>query len=155
MTDIQTLDAEIVDLQRQATAIEAAPRHFDEEWLTVERALLDAEAAFKTHGPLLDATPAVFPETAQRRHQVSVGAAMVANGKALLDSERVRVKAMTDGGIAVADKHQRLADLKRAILRTAARRAKLVRSTGEFLPRSAVHPELVIATGAELEQLAR
>ena len=154
-TKIEDLDAELARLQQEAAAVERAGPPFDEVWPEVERRLQQAEAVFRQYGAGLDGWPAVLPEEAVRRHQAAIGAAMVANGKALSDSERARVKAVTANGIAAADKRQRLDQIRAAILKAAARReieARKVEGT-EFMARP-VHPELIVCRQGDLERLA-
>jgi len=83
---------------------------------------------------------------------------MVVNGKALVEAERARIKAETANGIPAADKARRLDQLSRQIMQACARHELSVSaSEGDgflLLPRS-VHPEFVIATVKQLEQIAR
>jgi hypothetical protein len=86
-----------------------------------------------------------------------VGMAMVANRKALLDSERARIKTLAEAGISATDRRRRLDQLSAAILRAAARRELALREiegAGEFQPRP-VHAELAIFQRGEVERLAR
>ena len=96
------------------------------------------------------------PEDVHQRHQATIGAAVVANKKALLDSERARIKAATEGGIAAPDKARRLEELRRAILKAAAKRELFVREIegSEFLRRP-THAELAVFKQADVERLAR
>jgi hypothetical protein len=81
---------------------------------------------------------------------------MVADRKALIDSERQRIKAATEGGISATDKQRRLDQLRAAILKAAAKRELALRKVegDDFMVRS-VHPELAIFKQAEVERLAR
>jgi hypothetical protein len=155
MRAIEKLDAEIQQLQQEATAAEQAGPSFDERWPDVEAQLLDAENVFRSYGPLLRSFPHELPEMAYRRYQAAVGAAMIANPKALLDSERVRIRAETANGVPAADKARRLDQLRRQILQAAARRELLVRDLeGDNFMVRPVHPELVVYRRAEVERLA-
>jgi hypothetical protein len=155
---IATLDTEIARLQADARTIEHAPRTFDEVWPVAEAALVDAEAALRRFGPALDSAVPRLPEAVHHRHQVVIGAAMVANRKALMDSERARVKADTDAGISATDKQRRGAELRAAILKLCARRELLLRSEeadgAELRPRQP-HAELFVFRQADVERLAR
>ena len=118
--------------------------------------MLDTEAVFHRFGPQLSSFAPVLPETAYQRQQAAIGAAMVANGKALLDSERARIKAETANGVTAADRARRLAELRAAVLKLAARRELALREVerdGEFQPR-VIHPELAIYKEAAVERLA-
>jgi hypothetical protein len=100
----------------------------------------------------------VLPEYVWQRNQILIGATLVANRKAVVDSERARIKAQTEGGISATDRQRRLDQLRAAILRASANRELLVRATeveGEFLPRPGLHAELAVFTRAEVERLAR
>lgn len=150
-------DSEIARLQAESQAVQYAPPSFEERFPQIERALTEAEAAFRQHGPLLSGQPAVLPEVAYQRHQVMVGAAMVANRKAILDAERARIKAQTEHGISAAAKQRRLDELRASILKAAAKRELALREierAGEFQPRP-VHAELAILKLREIERLAR
>jgi hypothetical protein len=157
MTDIATIEIEISRLQAEAAAVERAGPVFDEVWAGVEAQLLEAEAAFRRHGPQLGVVVSELPEYRYQRRQIEIGAAMVANPKALLDSERARIKAQTEGGISATDRQRRLDQLRAAILRAAGQRELALREVegeGEFLPRP-VHPELAIFRHGEVERLTR
>ena len=123
----------------------------------MEAELLEAEAIFRGVGPELSGFISQAPEHVHQRRVAAIGAAMVANRKALLDSERARVKEQTANGIAAADKQRRLNELKRAVLRVAAKRELLIRATeveGEFLPRE-LHAELAVFRHDAVERLTR
>jgi hypothetical protein len=80
---------------------------------------------------------------------------MVAAGDKLLQAERQRIEQQGEGPTAT-DKARRLEQLRHQILRLCARRELALRKVerdGEFLPRPAVHPELVVARRPDLEQL--
>jgi len=147
--NIETIDTEIRHLQQEAVAVEHTGPTFDEVWPQVERQLTDAEALFRRHGPQLSGMPPVLPEHLIQQHQAAVGAALVANKKAVLDSERARIKAQTEHGISAADKRQRIAELRAAILKAAAKRELELRKVegAEFMPRP-VHPELASTSAA-------
>jgi hypothetical protein len=126
--------------------VERAAKSFDKIWANVEAELAEAEATFRRVGPWLSRSTPLLPELVYQRHQANISACMVANKKALLDSERARVKAQTEGGISATDKQRRLADLERALLKAAAKRELLLReqeTAGEFSARP-VHPELAV-----------
>ena len=78
----------------------------------------------------------MLPETSFQRHQAAIGAAMIANLKALLDSKRVRVRAETA-----------LDQLRGATLKVVAKRELALRARP-------VHPELAIYKEAAVERLA-
>jgi len=120
MTAIEDLDAEIARLQAEAAAVERIGPTFDERWPAVEAELLEAEAVFRQLGPQLGGFQSMIPEHVHQRHQAFIGAAMVADRKALIDSERQRIKAATEGGISATDKQRRLDQLRAAILKAAA-----------------------------------
>src|SRR5215475_11954028 len=122
MTMIAELDAEISRLQQEASAVERAPHSFDEVWPAVEAQLAEAEATFRRLGPQLGGFVSQLPEHVEERRRAMVGMAVVANRKALLDSERARVKARTEGGISATDRQRRLDQLRAAILKAAAKR---------------------------------
>jgi hypothetical protein len=156
MTTIAELDTEISRLQQEASAVERAPSSFDEVWPAVEAELAEAEATFRRLGPQLGGFVSQLPEHVYERRQAMVGMAIVANKKAVLDSERARVKAQTEGGISATDKRRRLDQLRAAILRAAAQRELALREVegeGEFRPRD-IHPELLIHRQADVERLA-
>jgi hypothetical protein len=157
MTTIAELDTEITLLQQQASAVERAPKSFDEVWPTVEAELAEAEATFRRLGPQLGGRfVSPLQEHVEERHRAMVGMAVVANRKAVVDSERSRVRAATEGGMSVTDKQRRLDQLRGAILQASAKRELLVRATegdGEFQPR-VIHPELAIYKQAAVERLA-
>jgi hypothetical protein len=156
--DLKTLDTEISRLQQEASAVERAPKSFDEVWPAVEAGLAEAEATFRRLGPqLAGGFVSELPEHVHQRRQAMVGMAMVANRKGLLYSERARIQAQTEGGLSATDKQRRLDQLRAAILKAAARRElalRKVEGVGEFRPRD-VHPELVIYPATEVEGLAR
>jgi hypothetical protein len=156
MTTIAELDTEISRLQQEASAVERAPKSFDEVWPAVEAELAEAEATFRRLGPTLSGVISSLPEHVAERHRAMVGMALVANKKAVLDSERSRVGAATEGGMSATDRQRRLDQLRGAILQASAKRELLVRATegdGEFQPR-VIHPELAIYKQAAVERLA-
>src|SRR5262245_11830659 len=112
MTTIAELDTEISRLQQEASAVERAPKSFDEVWPAVEAQLAEAEATFRRLGPQLGGFVSQLPEHVEERRRAMVGMAVVANKKALLDCERARIKSATEHGISAADKQQRLAELR-------------------------------------------
>jgi hypothetical protein len=133
--------------------LQAGPT-FDERWPAVEAQLLEAEAAFKRLGPWLGFVPSL-PEHVYERHQVAIGAAVVANKKALIDAERQRIKAQTEGGISATDKQRRLDELRVAVLRLSAQRELLVREVeGREFHARPVHAELVVYRQYDVERLA-
>src|SRR5580693_6250530 len=154
MTTIAELDTEISRLQQEASGVERAPSSFEEVWPAVEAELAEAEATFRRLGPQLSQRSVpVLPEYVWQRNQVVIGATLVANRKAVVDSERARIKAQTEGGISATDRQRRLDQLRAAILRASANRELLVRATegdGEFQPR-VIHPELAIYKQAAVE----
>ena len=155
-SSIDELGAEVKAPQGEVRTVERAGPTFDERRPTVEAELVEAEAVFRRLGPQLGGFVSELPEHVYERRQAMVGMAIVANKKALLDAERQRVKAATEG-LSSADKARRLDQLRAAVLRAAAKRELLVRErevAGEFQLRP-VHPEFVIFQRADLEQLAR
>jgi|HubBroStandDraft_6_1064221.scaffolds.fasta_scaffold1476440_1 hypothetical protein len=158
MTTIADLDTEIRRLHQEASALERAPSSFDEAWPAVEAELDQAEATFRRLGPQLSGVVSQLPEHVHERRQAMVGLVMVTNKKAVIDSERARIKAQTEGGISATDKQRRLDQLRAAVLRASANRELLVRATeveGEFAPRPGLHPELAVFRRADVERLAR
>jgi hypothetical protein len=159
MTTITELDTVISRLQQEASARERAPKSFDEVWPAIEAELDEAEAIFRRLGPQLSQRSVpVLPEYVWQRNQVVIGATLVANRKAVVDSERARIKAQTEGGISATDRQRRLDQRRAAIMRAAAKRELLVRGTefeGDFLPRPPLHAELAVFTRAEVERLAQ
>jgi hypothetical protein len=156
MTDIATIDIEISRLQAEAAAVERAGPTFEERWPAVEAELAEAERIFREIGPQLGGVVSQLPEHVEQRRRAMVGAAVVANRKALIDSERSRIKVDTEGGIAAPDKARRLEQLRSAVLRAAAQRELLLRDqevVGEFRPRP-VHAELAVCKRSEIERLA-
>jgi hypothetical protein len=82
---------------------------------------------------------------------------MVVGADKILKVERDRIAAAGEG-MTAADRAKRLADLDRAILRTAAKRELLLReyeAPGEFLSRLEVHPALAVFKQADVEWLAQ
>ena len=80
---------------------------------------------------------------------------MVVGADKILKVERDRIAAAGEGMMA-PDKARRLEQLRHQILKLCARRELALRKVernGEFLPRPAVHPELVVARRPDLEQL--
>jgi hypothetical protein len=154
--DLESLDGEIRRLQQQATAIERAGPTFDEAWPQVEAQLQDAENVFRRFGTGISDVAVTLPEIIARRHKAAIGAALVANKKAVIDAERQRVKEQTAGGLSASEKQRRLAELRGALLRAAAKRELALRAVegAEFHPRP-VHPELVVYRQGDLERLAR
>jgi hypothetical protein len=88
MTAITEFESEISRLQQEASAVERAPKSFDEVWPAVEADLAEAESTFRRLGPQLSGFVSQLPEHVEERRRAMVGMAMVANRKALLDSER-------------------------------------------------------------------
>jgi hypothetical protein len=144
MTTITELDARSVASSRKHLRSKA-PSSFDEIWPAVEAELDQAEAAFRRLGPQLSGFVSQLPEHVHQRYQATIGAVMVANRKALIDCERTRVKAATEGGMSATDKQRRLDQLRAAVLRAAAQRELALRDVeGDgFQPRPA-HAELSI-----------
>ena len=100
----------------------------------------------------------MLPEQAWQLHQLAIGAAVLTNRKALIEAERARVTAATEGGIGAADRRQRQPKIARDVLRLAARREMLIRATeaeGEWKPRPPIHPELSVFRQQALEEIAR
>lgn len=158
MSNIDALATEIANLRTAIAEIEAKPQTFDEVWPAAEQALGDCERVFRERGPLTRfVAPAVWvmPEESRARHQAAIGASMVANRKALMDSERARVKAATDGGLSRADKARRIEELRRQLLRAAAKHELALRDVeGDGFMVRPVHPELLIYRRADVERLA-
>jgi hypothetical protein len=97
---IEHIDAELARLQAEISSIERAPPSFEEVWPAVEAELAEAEATFRRLGPQLSQRSVpVLPEYVWQRNQVVIGATLVANRKAVVDSERARIKAQTEGGM--------------------------------------------------------
>jgi hypothetical protein len=156
VTPVSTSTQNCPNLQTALAEVANKPPSFDEVWPGVEQTLTDAEAVFRRIGPGLDHVGGpLLPEHAWHRHQAMIGASMVANRKAVLDSERARIRAATDGGLSQADRTRRLDQLRASILKAAANRELLVREIegADFTPRP-VHPELLVYPQAEVERLA-
>jgi hypothetical protein len=155
MTDTtEALDAEIARLQTEAASVERMPATIAERYAKVEAELREAERLYRTYG--LKVSAAHPAEAAHLQRQAVIGACMVVGAEKLLKIERQRVEQEGEG-LAAVDKARRLDELRRQILRVAARRELALREIerdGEFLARPAVHPELVIYPHADLEQLA-
>ena len=153
--DLETLDREISRLQAEAAAVERAGPTFEERWPEIESQLLEAENVFRRLGPQLSGFVSELPEHVHQRRQAMVGMALVANRRAIVDSEQARIKAQTEGGISATAKSHRLAELRRAVLRSAAQRElELRKIEGDDFAIRSVHPELVIFTQAAVERLA-
>src|SRR5260370_31315078 len=137
MSTIEQIDAELARLQAEIARVERAPRSFDEVWAATIEQLDLAEATFRRLGPGLGGVVSQLPEYVAERHRAMVGLALVANRKAVIDSERSRVRAATEGGISAADKVRRLDELRRQIMKAAAKRELAVRGIeGDgFMPR--------------------
>ena len=107
---------------------------------------------YRTYG--LKVSAAHPGETAHLQRQASIGAAW---WSAPTSSCRpsASVSRQQGEGLSAADKARRLDELRRAILRTAAKRELAVREIegAEFMPR-AIHPELAIYKQAAVERLA-
>jgi hypothetical protein len=156
MTTLEQCDAELEQLHADVRKLQSAPSAFAEVWPAIEAGLDQAQATFTRLGPLIGVVPRL-PEHVHERHLAMVGMALAANRKAIVDSERARIRAATEGGIGTADKARRLDEIRAAILRTAAKRELALRKVegeGEFRPRP-THPELLIFPQAEVERLAR
>ena len=153
MPTIEKLDEEIRRLQAEVTSVEMTPPTIAERCVVVERELHEAEALYRAHG--LNPTGARHPsEHAYLQRQSVVGMCMVAAGDKLLKVERELIAAAGEGRSAV-DKTKRTAELKAAILRTAARRELEVRKVeGDDFAARPVHPELFLYRQAEVERLA-
>ena len=154
---IEQIDVELARLQAEISGVERAPPSFEEAWPGVEADLDEAEATFRRVGPQLSGVVSQLPEHVAERHRAMAGLALVANRKAVVDSERSRVRAATEGGLSATDKQRRLDQLRAAILRASAKRELLVRETeveGEFLPRPGLHAEMVVFRKPDLERLA-
>jgi hypothetical protein len=155
---IEQIDVELARLQAEISGVERAPPSFEEVWPAVAAELAEAESTFRRVGPQLSGVVSQLPEYVAERHRAMVGMALVANRKAVVDSERSRVRAATEGGTSATDRQRRLDQLRAAILRASAQRELLVRATeveGEFLARPPLHAELVAFTRAKVERLAR
>jgi hypothetical protein len=154
MTDVtDALDAEIARLQAEVASVEAMPPTVGERYAKVEAEFREAERVFRDYG--LHPSAAHPGEMAHLQRLAVVGACMVIGGDRLLKCEHQRVAAQGEG-MAAVDKEHRLEELRRRILRQCARRELALREVerdGEFLPRPAIHVELVIAQRSHLEQL--
>ena len=119
----------------------------------IERQLKQAEQLYRERG--LDPAASHPVEQVQLQRLAVVGALMVAAGDELLQTERQRIEAQGEG-LSAPDKARKLAELRRAVLRTAAQREielRKIEGDGEFRPRP-VHPELAIWKQAAVERLA-
>jgi hypothetical protein len=131
---IETLDATIAQLQAEARTVAHAPRSIAERYGQAEAELRDAERIYRTWG-------------------LHVGAGDTREAAHL---QRQRVEAEGEG-ITAPDKTRRLAELRGAILKAAAKRELLLReqeTAGEFSARP-VHAELAVYKRSEVERLAR
>jgi hypothetical protein len=133
------------------------PATIAERFAQTEAELRAAERLYREQGLSVSGTGHPT-ETTHLQRQALIGAMMVVGADRILRVERDRLTAAGEG-MTAADKAKRLADLDRAILRTAAKRELLLReheAPGEFLPRDVdVHPELAIMLQAHVQQLAR
>jgi hypothetical protein len=152
-TNIEKLDDEIRRLQAEVAGVEIMPPTIAERVAAVEGELRQAEQIYRTYGLKVSAAHPL--ETAHLQRQALVGACMVVGGRELLKVERQRIEAQGEG-MTVADRERRIAELRAAMLKAAARRELLVREIegAEFMPRP-VHPELVVYRQADVERLAR
>ena len=150
---IEQIDAEIARLQVDIGSVERAPRTIAERYAEAEARLREAEGVFREWG--FDAS-AGHPGAAQHMQRQSlIGALMVVNSAALLKAERQRIEAQGEG-LSPPAKAERLDELRRQILKAAAKRELAVREIerdGEFQPR-VIHPELAIYRQAAVERLA-
>jgi hypothetical protein len=119
---IDQIDVELARLRAEIASVERAPPSFEEAWAGVQAELDQAEATFRRLGPQLSGVVSQLPEHVHERRQAMVGMAIVANKKAVIDSERARIKSQTEGGISAADRKRRLDQLRAAILGAAAQR---------------------------------
>jgi phage-related tail protein len=151
---IDKLDAEIARLQAEVAHVEHMPRTIAERFAEVEAELRSAEQLYRNNGHKVGAA---HPEqTAYLQRQAVLGACMVVGADQLLRADRQRIEAQGEG-MSAADKARKLAELRRQILCTAAKRELALREVegdGEFQPR-VTHPELAIYRLAVVEQLAR
>ena len=154
MTDtIDTADAEIARLQAEIAAITAMQPTVAERFAVVESQMREAEQVFRNYG--MNPGAAHPGETAHLQRLAVIGACMVIDPDKLMKSEHQRIAAQGEG-ISAADKARRLEELRRQILRTAARRELALREIerpGEFLPRPTVHPDFVVRPRGYLEQI--
>ena len=138
----------------KVASTERAPRTIAERYAEAEAELRACEQVFRQWG--LRVSAGHPGETEHLQRQAVIGACMVVGADKLLKVERDRIAAAGEGLTAV-DKAKRLADLDRAILRTAAKRELLLRdreAPGEFLPREP-HAELAVFRRDAVEHLAR
>jgi hypothetical protein len=152
--DLERLDGEIQRLRHEVAAVARMPATIAERFARVEGELRQAEQLYREHGLAVSAGPPT--EAAHLQRQAVIGLCMVVGADRILKVERARIEQQGEG-LSASDKSRRLADLDRAILRTAAKRELLTRereAPGEFLPRPEVHPELAVFRQADVEQLA-
>ncbi len=153
--DLERLAGEIQRLRQEAAAIARMPATIAERFAQREAELRAAERLYREQG--LAVSGAGHPtETAHLQLQAQIGVMMVIDPDKILKVERDRITAAGEG-MTAADKAKRLADLDRAILRTAAKRELFLReheAPGQFLPRLEVHPELAVFRQADVERLA-
>jgi hypothetical protein len=150
----EAFDVELGRLQGEVAKIEPLPPTVSERYAAAEAELLEAERIFRTYG--LSPSAPLPGATAHLQRLAAIGAAMIANPAAILKATHQRIAAV-GAGMSAVDKQRRLEELRRQILRAAARRELALREVeraGEFLPRPTVHPELVVATHGYLVQMA-
>src|SRR5262245_52009005 len=117
---IEKLGAEIARLQAEVRTVEPAPPTIAERYEAAAAVLREAEQVYRTHG--LNVSAGHPGEAAHLQRQALIGALMVATGgEKLLRAERQSIEQQSEGMTAVA-KTARLDDLRRGILRAAARR---------------------------------
>jgi len=149
---IEKLDVEIERLTAEVRIVEAAPPTVAERHAAAAAELRSAEQLYRTRG-LRPAAPHPAEQEHLQRLAV-VGMCMVIDAEKILKTEHQRIAAEGEG-LSAADKARKLDELRRAILRTAAKRELATRATeGDgFLPR-VVHPELAIYKRTAVERLA-
>jgi hypothetical protein len=152
--DLEILVGEIGRLRQEAAAVARLPATIAERFAQTEAELRQAEQLYRTHG--LSVAAGHPAETAHLQRQVVIGLCMVVGSDKILLAERDRLAAAGEG-LTASDKAKRLADLERAIERTANKVEFLLRereAPGEFLPRPEGYAHLAVATLAEVERIA-
>lgn len=153
MSSIEQIDAAIARLQAGLASVERMPRPISERYDEAAARLREAEGVYRQWG--FDASAGHPGEAQYMQRQSLIGALMVVNSAALLKTERQRIEAQGEGLSAPA-KAERLDELRRQILKAAAKRELAVREIerdGEFQPR-VIHPELAIYRQAAVERAA-
>jgi hypothetical protein len=156
MTDLERLDSEIQRLRQEAAAIARMPATIAERFANAEAELRRAEQLYRTYGLAVSGTGHPT-EAAHLQRQALIGAMMVVGADKILKVERDRIAAAGEG-LTAADKEKRLADLERAILRTANKVELLLRereAPGQFLPRPEGYAHLAVFRQADVELAAR